>query len=1322
MFRPRFGPIAALLALAMLSQGTWALAGTTGGVSGSVTDDSGAPIAGVKITVSAPSETTTTTSDASGHFSFLSLAPDSYTLALAKEGYNPATIAGLTVFADNTQTVALHMSKALTTIVKVASRSTGNLVKPGTTSDVYSVNAATQQILSGSGGGYNLNAAYSALYAQPGVTSYIGNYGWGQVFYIRGGSYSQTGYEFDGVPVNRAFDNYQANSLSSLGQQELQVYTGGSPSGASSATLGGFINQVIKTGTYPGFGAAELGIGAPSFYHQAKIEAGGASPDRLFSYYVGVNGYNQFYPYFTNKNMGDIAADGSSSYGFIAPSAGASLWGPLGAGAGDPASADGGVWPFQFTNGPFPACKADGSAPAGEAPQFVASPAALVPGGACNAFGPYGNGYTGNMFERNSVINLHFGVPHKNDGGKDDIQLLYNHGSVYSTYADSINDVGGLGMFANALSVWGGPTLAANACATWGLAAGVYNAGVCAPAGGPSPFPYDDGLIYGPGTQFGQSATGIAPTTYWFPNSNTNRVPYAGIPLNQRGGIFNDVAIVKAQYQKNIGSNAYARIYGYSFYSDWLQNNINEGTLYYGLAGYGSNANGDYPSPDYELETHTRGVSFEYANQINAQNLLRFTANYVTASLNRFNNQSFLGTGTAATSTNLVDAAGNCYRYSGAVGVIGTPNSCFSTTTSGTYGSPTRGNASGNACSFAPGTPACLAGASFVVTRPSGTGTTNGIVPKFTTLALEDEFRPNDKLDLNIGVRYERYQYDLVDSNNPMFNFWFNAASHVYCYDPGTGSPVFSIPSKVSPSAGGTAVTTPTLGQTGGKCYSDTAGLVPIMAPSGQQAVHPDGTNGHALFSAVSPSSLAHASFSPRLGGTYTLNANTVLRFSAGRYTQPTPAAFEQYLNQYGKSAASTDFTRFWILGFTNPSHDNPVQTSNNYDFSLEKRLNGTDITLKISPFYRDTSHQSVTVPLGPNFVSAVNLGHQFSKGVEFQIQKGDPTRDGLSGAISYTYTSAKIKYDSGPNGKNAIDTVNNYIAAFNKLTSAGGGSPFYCGKSTTPLPDGTNPGVASVAACTAIGGSAIANPYYSFSSQALLDRGALYDTYPNSPPEDPISGQTTAISPNVFAGWINWKHDKLSISPNFILLSGNKYGSPTDLEGVDPRVCDQSQGSSGAVPLADPNANAADYYTCGGTPFTANAHLAVPNPFNGNNFGSVGQYTEPWQLNIGAHATYDFSSKVKGVLDISNLWNRCFGGSKTPWSDAFPAGQHICGYTTNGGNWTGTVPGSGFFYGATPTSAANGTASFSKALLYPYAPFVGDLPVQAYFQLQIKL
>jgi hypothetical protein len=268
-FKPLF---AVLLLIGMLSQGTWALAGTTGAVSGTLTDSTtGKPVADATVTALSTSETASSKTDGSGHFSFLTLSPDTYTVSAVKEGFAPTSVAGVTVFADQTQTIALTTHPELKTIAKVTSRAAGALVKSGTTSDVYSVNAATQKAVASIGGGYNLDSAYSAIYSQPGVTSQIGNYGFGQVYYIRGSSYSQVGYEFDGIPVNRAFDNYNANSLSNFGTQQTEVYTGGSPAGGASATLGGYINQVIKTGTYPGYGSISLSAGTPTFYHEASL-------------------------------------------------------------------------------------------------------------------------------------------------------------------------------------------------------------------------------------------------------------------------------------------------------------------------------------------------------------------------------------------------------------------------------------------------------------------------------------------------------------------------------------------------------------------------------------------------------------------------------------------------------------------------------------------------------------------------------------------------------------------------------------------------------------------------------------------------------------------------------------------------------------------------------------------------------------------------------------------------------------------------------------------------------------------------------------------
>ncbi|HKU68446.1 MAG TPA: TonB-dependent receptor [Candidatus Baltobacteraceae bacterium] len=1357
--RLRHAFVAVMIMLAMLAQGTWALAGTTGGISGTLTDTStGKPVASAKITAVSPSQTATTTTDAGGHFTFLSLAPDTYTVSADKDGYAPQSLAGVTVFADQSFTLSMTTHPELKTIAVAHSRAAGNLVKPGTTSDVYSVNAATQQVVSGSGGGFNLNSAYSGIYQQPGVTSYMGNAGWGQVFYIRGSSYSQIGYEFDGVPVNRAFDNYQSDSLSNLGQQELQVYTGGSPSGASSATLGGFINQVIKTGTYPGFGSLKGGIGAPGFYHALTAEAGGASPNRNFSYYVGLMGYNQTYPNLTWNDGSSLNANGLSSTGLQAQSEAATLYlsmfpaanffcGTSSAAAygcvGNIAPINGNAPDFnsttcfntgvscgyalQWGNGPWPACQNNTTSP-GNGGIAVGNTAAN-PGpfnGACLGYGPYGAGFLVQQQERDTVLNFHFGIPHKFDQGRDDLQLLYDNSMQYQTYGSSLNDNGGINWLSGYLTPF--DTAGYSAGTPW---AGTAGGGLCGyeafwafgcSSGSASPIPYADTYIFAPGTQFGQSLNTAKVAPYYFPNSPTNRSlndPFVGgqqssIDPTLRDGTWNDVGIVKAQYTKNIGSNAYAKLYGYTMYSDWLISSPSGVTDCY-LGGYLQANLWGQCTGDYELTTHTRGAEFQFADQLNPQNLLRLTANYTTAGVTRFNNGSWLSGyfGSRKVVANLTNGDPNnplCFSKTS-----GNQASCFSSSTAQNFGQINSGAYPQDPCAtgaLAPTTPACVAGATWKVTVPGGQGTYNTVKPIFTSVSLEDEFKPSDRWDLNLGVRFESYRYDLRSSDNPEFNFWFNEGAQVNCYDPGTGLPM------TTPLAPGNPVPpNPVQTQPLKACGT---------APSGQEGLHPVGNTalcngvttvdcGPLQYSAKSPSSFVHNEVSPRIGGTYTMDPDDVLRFSVGKYTQPTETAFEQYLDQSGKRAATFDFSQFWGLGFHTPGHDNPVQYSNNYDFSVEHHFKNTDITMKVSPFYRDTHNQLETVVLGPGFVGGVNAGHQHSYGVEVGIQKGDPSRDGFSGGISYTYTKALVQYQDLPNGKNAIDNLNDYIKAFNGLTQAGGGSPCY--------------NFSAGEACPAtLGPNDIVNPYYNMSQQPLLDRTGWYQTYPNESPNSPFDqGGASAIAPHTFAGWLQFKHDRLSIAPNFQLFSGTYYGSPVDTLGIDPRACGQNEGAATTpagtpvLPAGSQYAGLCDFLTSTASPFVSTGQFAIPNPYTGK-FDSVGQFQEPWQFNLGALIQYRISPKVSANLSLTNIVNTCFGGTSTPWQKAFKPGRWVCGYGANAGNFIGTQPGTGFFYGASGSDAANGGQPYATAFNYPFAPYSGALPFQAYLDVQIKL
>src|SRR3984893_3969483 len=271
--------VAAFLILTFVLQGTTSvLAGTTGSISGAVVDaTTNQPVAGAKVTALSPSQQATTTSGPDGRYSFLSLSPDTYSITVAASSkYDQSSGSGVTVTADADRSVIVPQSTKLKVIGAVTSRAASSLVKPGTTADVYSINATTQDKAAAFGGGGTLNSAFSALSAAPGVyvaPNQAGYIGAGPSLSIRGGDYDQIGYELDGVPVNRAFDNYPSGPASSREPHQLHVYTAAPAANAEANGVSGYINQVIRTGTAPATRSLTFGIGTPSLYNKLAFEA-----------------------------------------------------------------------------------------------------------------------------------------------------------------------------------------------------------------------------------------------------------------------------------------------------------------------------------------------------------------------------------------------------------------------------------------------------------------------------------------------------------------------------------------------------------------------------------------------------------------------------------------------------------------------------------------------------------------------------------------------------------------------------------------------------------------------------------------------------------------------------------------------------------------------------------------------------------------------------------------------------------------------------------------------------------------------------------------
>ena len=1196
--------VAVLLAVCMLAQETWALAGTTGGLNGVVTDaKSGAPIANAKVTVASPSETSSTKTDASGHFVFLSLAPDTYSVSAEKGDYQSVSQAGVTVFADSTQTVALQLVQ-IKTIITLTSKAASDLVKSGTTADVYSVNANTQDKISALGGGGSLNSAYAAVSSVPGAFVPLNQTGYYQTVHIRGGDYDQVGYELDGVPVNRSFDNYPSGALSSLGMQELQVYTGAAPSNSEGQGLAGYINQVIKTGTYPGFGMADLGIGSPAFYHKAAIEVGGATPNRLFSYYVGVGGYDQDFRYVNQQN-----APLSGEYGFLAP--------PLAQLTPTDVDPTTGACLGAAADANYSYCYANGGVGPGG---YALAPNAGVPN-------------LVNLHDRDVVANVHFGIPHKYDSGRDDLQLLWDSGFIHNAFMFSTNDQGGLA-YLNSIGV--NPT-------------------------------YADGFEYhGPTGVLLSSIPNASSlvTNYYYPSQPTHAFG-ADIPVDARDTINNNQEIVKLQYQKNFGTDAYLRLYGYSYYSDWLQN---------GPQSASSNFIGPV-SPDYELSSHTRGVSATFSKQLNAQNLFSIQGSFTTASSTRDNNtQMFNAGGKRARGIVLVNAndplSGACYNSTG-VQVTCDPSVGASSRADFVTWAQLQGNAVPTTLPASCGGGPC----GFLVAENSLYATYNTVKPKFTSYSINDQFRPTDKLLLNLGVRLDGYTYDgsSTNPNDPARTFWFNSFNAEKCVQNSTG-----------------------------RLFDKTADLG-VSIPTACSAITSNG-GGFTAPNLVNQSAqvLSYNEFQPRFSGTYTLNTNNVLRFSFGKYAEPPNSAFEQYNSlQENLPAVLGAFVPF---GFNTPGHVIRPATSFNTDFSWEHQLKGTDISFKVSPFLRKTKDQIQQFFLDQKsgFVSGLNVGRQTSEGVEFQLNKGDFNRNGLAGMLSFTYTHSFIDYDTLANGNTVVSGINQDIDTFNTYTKAGGGSPCYLGGVGTSN-------------CAQAG--AFANPYYNTPLQSHVSANNLptYDLLPG-----PVGASADAFGAPYFATLVvNYKHDKWAITPSLQLQAGARYGSPEANLGVDPATCSALAGSNSGN---DPRYNISgsgwggingvagyDAMSCGGT-------IPVPNVLS-KHFDAMGEFVQPTQLVGNLQLSYEVSPKVTLVGTFANVVNTCFGGSKEPWT---MKNGNLCSY---GLVYGGLLPPVGNVFN--PGSAIQG------GLAYPYQAALGAVnvdgnstktPFNFYLDARIKL
>jgi hypothetical protein len=192
---------------------------------------------------------------------------------------------------------------------------------------------------------------------------------------------------------------------------------------------------------------------------------------------------------------------------------------------------------------------------------------------------------------------------------------------------------------------------------------------------------------------------------------------------------------------------------------------------------------------------------------------------------------------------------------------------------------------------------------------------------------------------------------------------------------------------------------------------------------------------------------------------------------------------------------------------------------------------------------------------------------------------------------------------------------------------------------------------------------------------QALLDPNASYPTFDVFP-----AGVGSAVAgygaPYTATLLVQFKHQRLAITPAVQMFAGQRYGAPATTLGIAPDSCTGILGSAAGDPRYTYGAAGGSGYnyadcasilgfatTAAGTPTGG-----IPDAFTGK-FDTIGAFAAPAQLLVHLQVAYDITPRVSLVANLANIINRCFGGSRTGFTV-----NGACSYQVLAGGTSGAV------------------------------------------------
>jgi hypothetical protein len=270
----------------------------TGAILGTVSSTTRSPIANARALALAPSGRYTGTTDAGGHFTILGVAPDTYAVSVEASGFEPANATVIVLPGDHERLTVVLLAK-LKEIAKVEAKNQAFTV--GNTSDVFTVQgeqaqAGTPQASSSGLANYSRDSVQGAISNAPGVQEDS----FANVI-VRGGKVQDTVYDYDSVPVPQGLiaepgGNIVGAQLGTAGVASETLTLGGY-NDVSQNALGGVVNEVPLTGTYPGTETLEVADGIGAQLEEIKFTEQEATPDLRWRYALSATSGSEYFAY-----------------------------------------------------------------------------------------------------------------------------------------------------------------------------------------------------------------------------------------------------------------------------------------------------------------------------------------------------------------------------------------------------------------------------------------------------------------------------------------------------------------------------------------------------------------------------------------------------------------------------------------------------------------------------------------------------------------------------------------------------------------------------------------------------------------------------------------------------------------------------------------------------------------------------------------------------------------------------------------------------------------------------------------------------------------